>query len=187
MRAFSIVHTSDTHMHIYIYALIIHRFSLWLVRSPPQLSKRSVIDIPKNYVHQWTEHDKPSRQWSQKKIESRMKKNRITNLHVNKTKKRTNIYTHIILLNWKKDKETRALVHLFSIKVSFFLVRINYCAHIHDNWLSDWWCITRDSSRIGMIMNIAKRETMEQVHKWSFRITINNKRFLFSSLLALLL
>jgi hypothetical protein len=26
-------------------------------------------------------------------------------------------------------------------------------------------------------MNIEKRETMEQVHKWSFRITTNNKRF----------
>jgi hypothetical protein len=100
VRAFSIVHTSDTHTYIFLYVLwsfIV--FSLWLVRLPPQLSKRSVIDIPKNYVHQWTEHDKPSRRWSQKKIESRMKKNQITNLHVNKTEKRTNIYTYIILLN----------------------------------------------------------------------------------------
>jgi hypothetical protein len=31
-----------------------------------------------------------------------------------------------------------------------------------------------------MIMNIEKRETMEQVHKWSFRITTNHKRYFFS-------
>jgi hypothetical protein len=29
-------------------------------------------------------------------------------------------------------------------------------------------------------MNIEKRETMEQVHKWSFRITTNHKRYFFS-------
>ena len=63
VRAFSIVHTSDTHTHM-LWSFIV--LSLWLVRLPPQLSKRSVIGIPKNSGHQWTEHDKPSRRWSQK-------------------------------------------------------------------------------------------------------------------------
>ncbi len=92
---------------------------------------------------------------------------------------------YIIHLNWKTDKKTKALVHLFSIKRFFSdgggrRQEKNCCADIHDNWLSDWWCITWSSSRIDMIMNIEKRETMEQVHKWSFRITTNHKRYFFS-------
>jgi hypothetical protein len=99
VRAFSQLFTQVTHTYV-LWSFIV--FSLWLVRLPPQLSKRSVIGIPKNYVHQWTEHDKPSRRWSQKENrksnEKKKKTNQITNLHVNKTekKRRTNIYTYII-------------------------------------------------------------------------------------------
>jgi hypothetical protein len=96
VRAFSIVHTSDTHTHIYfcvLWSFIV--FSLWLVRLPPQLSKRSVIDIPKNYVHQWTEHDKPSRRWSQNK-KSKVEWKRIKLQIYTSTKlKKEQIYTHI--------------------------------------------------------------------------------------------
>lgn len=117
VRAFSQLFTQVTHTYV-LWSFIV--FSLWLVRLPPQLSKRSVIGIPKNYVHQWTEHDKPSRRWSQKENrKSNEKKRKRIKLQIYTStklkKKEEQIYTHISyrfeLKNRYEDK---------SISSSFF-------------------------------------------------------------------
>lgn len=135
MCARSQLFTQVTHTNIYLlWSFIV--FSLWLVRLPPQLSERSLIDIPKNYVHQWTEHDKPSRRRSQKKkskvIWIRIKLQIWTST---KTRKKTNLYTHSSYI-WTKTKIRRywVWVHLFLIKIGCFLrgkVRNSTVVHMH--------------------------------------------------------
>ena len=95
--------------------------------------------------------------------------------------------TDIFVLNWKTDKKTNALVHLFSItnlfptSLSLLRKKKNCSVHLYDNWLSDWWCIARDESHIDMIMNTEKRDRERNdgasAQMVLFRITMNNKRF----------
>ena len=94
-------------------------------------------------------------------------------------------------MNWKVDKETRAIVHLFSIRRASWertvlcigtiidyrpaagVLRERFISHRYDNEY-----IQRERGR---------ETTMKQVHKCLFRITTNNERFSFSLLFGLLL
>jgi hypothetical protein len=62
-----------------------------------------------------------------------MKKNQVTNLHVNKTK----IHTHIILLNWIKDKETKSISPSFPNKDYSFFGQKRIIVHVY--MIIDYW------------------------------------------------